>query len=173
MERHARPRHAARSRRRRTRRVDTLCALTASRCSCVSRGPDRRASFEGDAFAISIASASLLTAMVTARRIDETRDIDAELRRLLSRGADHERGRSRQARRSGRARRNASVSLTDTVRHSCPGRSHARPVERLSSSHVRICASFRAENIRTSRARRAACRRSPAVSPCLRESLRA
>jgi nitrogen fixation NifU-like protein len=48
------------------------------------------AGFEGDGCAISIASASLLTTMVAARTIDEARGIDAELRRLLSRGADHE-----------------------------------------------------------------------------------
>jgi len=49
------------------------------------------AGFEGDGCAISIASASLLTTMVAARTIDEARAVDAELRRLLSRGADHDR----------------------------------------------------------------------------------
>ena len=48
------------------------------------------AGFEGDGCAISIASASLLTTMVVARTIDEAHGIDAELRRLLSRGADDE-----------------------------------------------------------------------------------
>ena len=48
------------------------------------------AGFEGDGCAISIASASLLTTMIADRTIDEACGIGAELRSLLSRGAEHD-----------------------------------------------------------------------------------
>jgi nitrogen fixation protein NifU and related proteins len=48
------------------------------------------ARFEGDGCALSIASASLLTTMVGSRTVAGARALDAELRRLLTRGAEHD-----------------------------------------------------------------------------------
>jgi len=92
LEHHAHPRHAGQiaAATHRARLDNPLCGDRVTLQLRVEGDRIAEAGFEGDGCAISIASASLLTTMVAARTIDEARGIDAELRRLLSRGADHE-----------------------------------------------------------------------------------
>jgi len=89
LEHHAHPRHAGPlATATHQARVDNpLCGDRVTLQLRVEGDRIAEARFEGDGCAISIASASLLTAMVTVRRIDERRDIDAEQVALARRGS--------------------------------------------------------------------------------------
>jgi nitrogen fixation protein NifU and related proteins len=92
LEHHAHPRHAGplAAATHQARLDNPLCGDRVTLHLRLEGDRIAEAGFEGDGCAISIASASLLTTMIADRTIDEACGIDAELRRLLSRGAEHD-----------------------------------------------------------------------------------